>query len=70
MFRESELTGEGLAGTIRALYRDPERLARMGRAAGGLGRPEAARELADVCVGLVERSRGRAERRPSEATGR
>jgi UDP-N-acetylglucosamine--N-acetylmuramyl-(pentapeptide) pyrophosphoryl-undecaprenol N-acetylglucosamine transferase len=70
MFPESELTGEGLASTIRALYRDPDRLARMGREAGGLGRPEAARELADVCVGLIERSRGRAERQASEAPGR
>jgi UDP-N-acetylglucosamine--N-acetylmuramyl-(pentapeptide) pyrophosphoryl-undecaprenol N-acetylglucosamine transferase len=70
MFREEELTGEGLATTIRELYRDPPRLERMGRAAGLLGRPEAARELADICVGLIERSRGRAERRPSEAPGR
>jgi UDP-N-acetylglucosamine--N-acetylmuramyl-(pentapeptide) pyrophosphoryl-undecaprenol N-acetylglucosamine transferase len=70
MFREAELTGERLASTIRSLYRDPAQLARMGRAAGLLGRPEAARELADVCVRLIERSRGRAERRPSEAPGR
>jgi UDP-N-acetylglucosamine--N-acetylmuramyl-(pentapeptide) pyrophosphoryl-undecaprenol N-acetylglucosamine transferase len=69
MFRESELTGQGLASTLRTLYRDPAQLARMGRQAGGLGRPEAARELADVCVGLIERSRGRAVR-PSEAPGR
>ena len=70
MFRESELTGEQLATTIRTLYRDPPQLARMGRQAGQLGRPEAARELADVCVGLIERARGRPERRPSEAHGR
>jgi UDP-N-acetylglucosamine--N-acetylmuramyl-(pentapeptide) pyrophosphoryl-undecaprenol N-acetylglucosamine transferase len=70
MFRESEVTGQELASTIRALYRDPDRLSRMGREAGSLGRPEAARELADICVGLVERSRGSAERRPSEAPGR
>jgi UDP-N-acetylglucosamine--N-acetylmuramyl-(pentapeptide) pyrophosphoryl-undecaprenol N-acetylglucosamine transferase len=70
MFRESELTGQDLATTIRALYRDPQRLERMGREAGGLGRPEAARELADICVGLVEAARRGAERRPSEAPGR
>jgi UDP-N-acetylglucosamine--N-acetylmuramyl-(pentapeptide) pyrophosphoryl-undecaprenol N-acetylglucosamine transferase len=70
MFREAELTGERLASTIRELYRHPEQLERMGRQAGLLGRPEAARELADVCVGLIERSRGRADRHPSEATGR
>jgi UDP-N-acetylglucosamine--N-acetylmuramyl-(pentapeptide) pyrophosphoryl-undecaprenol N-acetylglucosamine transferase len=70
MFRESELTGEGLARTIRSLYRDPAQLERMGRQAGQLGRPEAARELADVCVGLVERARGRPERRSFEVHGR
>ncbi len=70
MYREAELTGESLASTIRELYQHPERLARMGRQAGLLGRPEAARELADVCVGLIERARGRTDRRPSEAPGR
>ncbi len=70
MFRESELSGEELAATIRGLYQQPERLKRMAREAGLLGRPEAARELADVCVELVERARGRTARRPSEATGR
>lgn len=69
MFREADLTGEQLATTIRTLYRNPEQLAHMGRQAGLLGRPEAARELADVCVGLIERSRG-TDRRPSEAPGR
>ena len=69
MFREEDLTGELLAATIRELHRHPERLARMSREAGLLGRPEAARELADVCVELIERVRGRAER-PSEVHGR
>jgi len=70
MYRESELTGEALASTIRELYGHPERLQAMARAAGLLGRPEAARELADVCVELVERSRRASARRPSEAAGR
>lgn len=48
MFRESELTGEKLAATIRELKNDPVRLAKMEKAAGALGRPEAAREIADV----------------------
>lgn len=68
MYREEELTGEALAGTIRELYLHPERLKRMAREAGLLGRPEAARELADVCVELVERAR--AAHGPSEAPGR
>jgi UDP-N-acetylglucosamine--N-acetylmuramyl-(pentapeptide) pyrophosphoryl-undecaprenol N-acetylglucosamine transferase len=70
MYREADLTGEALAGTIRQLYLHPERLQRMAREAGLLGRPEAARELADVCVQLVERARGRTAHGPSEAAGR
>jgi len=48
MFREAELTGEKLAATIRELKNDPARLQKMEKAAGALGRPEAAREIADV----------------------
>ncbi len=70
MYRESQLTGPVLADTIRELYQHPERLQKMAREAGLLGRPEAARELADVCVELVDRARGRAARRPSEAPGK
>jgi len=53
MFRESELTGERLAGELRRLAATPEALQRMERAAGHLGRPEAARELVDVCAELI-----------------
>lgn len=48
MFRENELTGEKLAATIRELKDDAARRAKMEKAAGTLGRPEAAREIADV----------------------
>jgi UDP-N-acetylglucosamine--N-acetylmuramyl-(pentapeptide) pyrophosphoryl-undecaprenol N-acetylglucosamine transferase len=48
MFREEELTGEKLAATIRDLKDHPDKLKKMERAAGLLGRPEAAREIADV----------------------
>lgn len=48
MFQEPELTGEKLAAAIRELKGDPSRLAKMEKAAGNLGRPEAAREIADV----------------------
>lgn len=54
MFRESELTGEALARELQSLAADPERLQRMERAAGHLGRPEAARELVDTCAELVD----------------
>jgi len=49
---EKQLTGQKLADEIRALEGDRERLKRMSRASGILGRPEAAREIADVCVSL------------------
>jgi UDP-N-acetylglucosamine--N-acetylmuramyl-(pentapeptide) pyrophosphoryl-undecaprenol N-acetylglucosamine transferase len=52
---EKELTGQKLADELRALAQDPERLRKMSRASGLLGRPEAAREIADVCVSLCSR---------------
>lgn len=51
--REAELSGSDLAALIRELHDDGERREAMERASGLLGRPEAAREIADVCVGLV-----------------
>ena len=55
MILEKELTGERLAKEVFALM-NPERRAQMEKAAGSLGRPEAAKEIADV---LVEMSRRR-----------
>ena len=49
---EKDLTAQKLVAEIRALEGDRSRLARMARASGVLGRPEAAREIADVCVSL------------------
>jgi UDP-N-acetylglucosamine--N-acetylmuramyl-(pentapeptide) pyrophosphoryl-undecaprenol N-acetylglucosamine transferase len=48
MFREAELTGEKLATAIRELKNEPARLAKMEKAAGVLGRPEASGEIAQV----------------------
>lgn len=48
MFREAELTGEALAKAILSLKNDRPRLEKMQKASGQLGRPEAAREIADV----------------------
>ena len=59
MFRESELDGARLAAELRALARDPDRLRKMEKAAGLLGRPEAAKELADVCVKMMSSRWGR-----------
>jgi UDP-N-acetylglucosamine--N-acetylmuramyl-(pentapeptide) pyrophosphoryl-undecaprenol N-acetylglucosamine transferase len=49
---EKDLTAQKLSAEIQGLERDRGRLARMARASGVLGRPEAAREIADVCVSL------------------
>ena len=58
MFRESELTGERLAAEIRALIEDPARRRKMEKRSALLGRPEAAKELADVCVELMHAAWG------------
>ena len=50
---EAELSGERLAREIVRLWEQPEARAQMERAAGLLGRPEAAREIADVCAQLA-----------------
>ena len=52
LLQEKDLTAQKLAAEIRGLEADRNRLARMARASGVLGRPEAAREIADVCVQL------------------
>lgn len=53
MIEEHELTGEVLAREIRSLLGAPDRRDRMARAAGRLGSPQAAKEIADVCTELV-----------------
>ncbi|NOJ92673.1 undecaprenyldiphospho-muramoylpentapeptide beta-N-acetylglucosaminyltransferase [Corallococcus sp. CA049B] len=58
MFRESELTGQKLAETLRGLMTDPAKLKQMAKKAGILGRPAAAKELADVCVDLTTQAWG------------
>jgi len=52
---ERDLTAQRLADELRALEADRERLRRMARQSGLLGRPEAAREIAEVCVSLCAR---------------
>jgi UDP-N-acetylglucosamine--N-acetylmuramyl-(pentapeptide) pyrophosphoryl-undecaprenol N-acetylglucosamine transferase len=60
MIEEKDLTGELLAREIRAVLASPERRAAMQRAAGRLGSPQAAKEIADVCTELVRRRWGSA----------
>jgi UDP-N-acetylglucosamine--N-acetylmuramyl-(pentapeptide) pyrophosphoryl-undecaprenol N-acetylglucosamine transferase len=68
MIEERDLTGELLASEIRAILAHPERRERMARAAGRLGSPQAAKEIADVCTDLVRRRwgspNGQARERP------
>jgi UDP-N-acetylglucosamine--N-acetylmuramyl-(pentapeptide) pyrophosphoryl-undecaprenol N-acetylglucosamine transferase len=52
LFPEKDISGEKLADELRALEADRSLLTKMSRASGVLGRPEAAREIADVCVSL------------------
>jgi UDP-N-acetylglucosamine--N-acetylmuramyl-(pentapeptide) pyrophosphoryl-undecaprenol N-acetylglucosamine transferase len=68
MFREAELDGKKLADEIRALVGDRERLRKMEKAAGLLGRPEAAKELADELVKMMVQRWGTHGRKRSEAS--
>ncbi len=66
MFRQSELTGQQLAEQIRLLKDNPDKRRQMEKKAGLAGRPEAAKELADVLVDLMVQAygpNGRAEAR-------
>ncbi len=70
MFRQSELTGQQLAEQIRLLKDNPDKRRQMEKKAGLIGRPEAAKELADVLVDLMVQAygpNGRAEAREKKA---
>jgi UDP-N-acetylglucosamine--N-acetylmuramyl-(pentapeptide) pyrophosphoryl-undecaprenol N-acetylglucosamine transferase len=65
MFREAELTGQKVAETVKKLMVEPAQLAVMEKAAGNLGRPEAAREIADVLMELTFKKWGQKGRERS-----
>jgi UDP-N-acetylglucosamine--N-acetylmuramyl-(pentapeptide) pyrophosphoryl-undecaprenol N-acetylglucosamine transferase len=58
MLLERNLDGIRLAEEIRGLFSDRSKIERMERAASRAGRPEAGREIVDVCVELAARGRG------------
>jgi UDP-N-acetylglucosamine--N-acetylmuramyl-(pentapeptide) pyrophosphoryl-undecaprenol N-acetylglucosamine transferase len=58
MLPEAELTGEKLAGIILALYKDPVRIGRMETCSRQLARREAAAQIVDECVSLIDKKRG------------
>lgn len=53
MIEERDLTGERLAAEIRAFITNEPKRRRMAQRAGLIGRPQAAKEIADVCAELV-----------------
>ena len=53
---ERDLTGEGLAGLIRALQADPDRIARMESRAAALGRGDSASVIVDACLKLMKQA--------------
>src|SRR5438874_5369819 len=55
LIQERDLTGEKLAAEVRVLEGDRERVRRMARESGLLGRPGAAREIAEVCAAVCSR---------------
>jgi len=55
---DQDLTGDRLASELRALLEDPSALVEMGRAAQGLGRPQATAHLADLVCRLGGDGRG------------
>ncbi|MBQ4335451.1 MAG: UDP-N-acetylglucosamine--N-acetylmuramyl-(pentapeptide) pyrophosphoryl-undecaprenol N-acetylglucosamine transferase, partial [Myxococcaceae bacterium] len=61
MIRESELTPERLGQELLSLL-DPERRAAMEKAAGHLGHPEAAHDLVDVLVEMVEAQKAKSSK--------
>ena len=60
---DQELTADRLAATLIELLGHPARLARMAEASRGLGRPEAAKTVATLALGLAEKRRGAASSR-------
>lgn len=57
MLVERNLDGRRLADAIVSIASDRPRLEKMEQAASRVGRPEAAREIVDACVEMVERRR-------------
>jgi len=57
---EADATAERLGAELRALAQDPDRRGQMARAARGLGRPAAARAIAEDLLALAQSRRKRA----------
>ncbi|MDX9745077.1 MAG: undecaprenyldiphospho-muramoylpentapeptide beta-N-acetylglucosaminyltransferase [Syntrophales bacterium] len=55
---ETRLSGETLGETILSLYRNPDSISRMEVRANQLAKRNAAAEIVDVCVSLVDKKKG------------
>jgi UDP-N-acetylglucosamine--N-acetylmuramyl-(pentapeptide) pyrophosphoryl-undecaprenol N-acetylglucosamine transferase len=53
LLEESQLTGQRLAETVGALFKDPQRLKQMGQAARTLSHPRAAEDVAQMAAQLA-----------------
>lgn len=58
MLPEAELTGKKLAETILALYRDPSRIKQMEAYSRQMAKREAAAQIVDECLSLIDKKRG------------
>ena len=54
MIADAELNRERLAGIVRQLRADAARLREMGKKAAAMARPEAAREIVNLCYAMVK----------------
>ena len=54
MIADAELNGERLAGIVRQLSGDSARLREMGKKAAALAKPEAARQIVNLCYAMVK----------------
>lgn len=59
MIAEKDANGPLLAALIERLYRHPEAVRNMGASAAKLGNPNAARDIVDACLALLEYQRRR-----------
>lgn len=57
MLEQRELSGASLAALVERLATEPQKLESMGRAAGSLARPQAARAMVEECMTLVASKR-------------
>jgi UDP-N-acetylglucosamine--N-acetylmuramyl-(pentapeptide) pyrophosphoryl-undecaprenol N-acetylglucosamine transferase len=69
LVRDAELDGARLANEVNALLADPSRLKRMREASRGLGRPDAAQQVADLLREVASRGRQHRDARTNTDLG-